>query len=321
MSEQAHTPPQDSYEVPDLSTHALPPWVNWLQDNVFLSALLLAEAYLLGNIMALGWVPSVANFATWDLFHGIGAGLFFAAGACGAGVALSCSLRSAAAFQRNEWGFAVGNLFGLLMFSIVEIWASIAERSANLPPTPADDAVLHWLGVPNAPISPTVVMIAVFFPFVTLFYGFSRLKRAPKPVEDPATLRARLENERIQAEHNAEMRKIGAAGVRGAAGALFGGNAATQTPPQEVITSPYQDTPTSEMPAISTNAAPQTTNPSRPRPGSPAYKKWVRKAIGRIESQLLTPTVKMVADALGESEADVAPVFNEIMRERHAATR
>jgi hypothetical protein len=37
----------------------LPRWVNFIQDNLFLSFLILAEAYLLGTLMTLGWVPDI----------------------------------------------------------------------------------------------------------------------------------------------------------------------------------------------------------------------------------------------------------------------
>ena len=70
-----------------------------------------------------------------------------------------------------------------------------------------------------------------------------------------------------------------------------------------------------------TNAAPATPaadNAPRqaPKPGTKVYRAWIRKEIGRAESQLETPTAAMIAARLGENLTDVAPVVAEIMTER-----
>lgn len=200
--------------------HTLPRWVNFIQDNLFLSFLILAEAYLLGTLMALGWVPDIEAPSRWGTYHGVGVVLFFSAGAMAAGVALRCSVKAAASFQRREWGFALFNFTGLLLFAGAEIWASLSERSANLRPTPADGAVLALLGRSGAPISPTVVVVALLLPFATLYYGFSQHQereteddRAEKAAQEDFALRRKL----ARAQAQAQRRQVQVAGLAGAA--------------------------------------------------------------------------------------------------------
>lgn len=194
------------------AVHALPHWVVVVQDNALLTCLILAEAYLLGTLMTLGWVRSIEDVPAWGWFHGVGVVLFFAAGATAAGVALRCSVTAAAAFQRHAWGIGLFNFTGLLVFSASEIWASLSERSANLTPTPADNAVLHLLGWHGVPVSPTVVIVALLLPFASLYWGFSQQAQAPaKSMED-----IEADRERKLAEQRAknELDALKAAGKR-----------------------------------------------------------------------------------------------------------
>src|SRR5258707_7415297 len=85
----------------------------------------------------------------------------------------------------------VDHALGALVFSVVEIWASLSERSANLRPTPADQAVLGLVGWQHAPVSPTVVVVACLLPFASFYYGFSQYHqretdddRDDKPAQD-----------------------------------------------------------------------------------------------------------------------------------------
>jgi hypothetical protein len=194
-----------------LAAHALPHWVIVVQDNALLTRLILAEAYLLGTLMTLGWVRSIEDIPGWGIFHGIGVLLFFAAGATAAGVALRCSV-TAAAFQRHAWGTGLFNFTGLLVFSASEVWASLSERSANLAPTPADNAVLNLLGWHGVPVSPTVVIVALLLPFASLYWGFSQQQHAPaKTGEDIEAERTRKLAEQ-QAKN--ELAALKAAGKR-----------------------------------------------------------------------------------------------------------
>jgi hypothetical protein len=204
----------------DEGAHALPGWVNFIQDNLFLSFLILAEAYLLGTLMTLGWVPDIESPGHWGTYHAVGVVLFFLAGAMAAGVALRCSVAAAAGFRRREWGFALFNFLGVAAFCGAEIWASLSERSANLHPTPADKAVLQLLGIASLPVSPTIVVIALLLPFASLYYGFSQQRaqhdtaeeRAAKLEEEEARLQRKLRRAQLQGQ----IRQAQAAGLAGA---------------------------------------------------------------------------------------------------------
>jgi hypothetical protein len=222
-AEAAATDAQDRYEE---ASHVLPRWVNFVIENWLLTFLLLAEAYLLGTLMTLGWVKDIEAPSQWGWYHTIGIVLFFAAGATAAGVALRCSVASVGAFKRREWGFAFFNFLGLVVFSGVEIWASLSERSSNLLPTPADNAVLDAFHLHGAPISPTVVMVALLLPFASIYYGFSqqgRTRVTDADIEEKKRkLAADLEEKRLRAEANAQIRAAQAKGLRGMAQALRG---------------------------------------------------------------------------------------------------
>jgi hypothetical protein len=137
----------------------------------------------------------------------------------GGGVALRCSVKAAGCFSRHAWGMALFNFTGLVLFSGAEIWASLSEPSANLQPTPADKAVLAILGLPAAPVSPTVVVVAFLLPFASLYYGFSRQQRrateeerAEQAAQEDFALRRML----ARAEATARLRAVQAAGFAGA---------------------------------------------------------------------------------------------------------
>ncbi len=219
----------------DVDAHALPGWVNFIQDNLFLSFLILAEAYLLGTLMTLGWVANIEAPSQWGTYHGVGVVLFFLAGAMAAGVALRCSVKAAACFTRHEWGMALFNFTGLLLFSGSEIWASLSERSANLRPTPADTSVLGLLGMGHAAVSPTVVVVSLLLPFASLYYGFSQ-QHTRDTAQDRAAKAAQedyvLERRQRRAEAQARLR---AAQVAGLAGVLRAGVGAMQASPAPAV--------------------------------------------------------------------------------------
>jgi hypothetical protein len=136
-----------------------------------------------------------------------------------AGVALRCSVKAAGCFSRHEWGLALFNFLGLLLFSGAEIWASLSERSANLAPTPADKAVLAILGVSTAPVSPTVVVVAFLLPFASLYYGFSQQQRgasAEERAEQAAAEDFALRRKLARAEAAARRRVVQVGGLASA---------------------------------------------------------------------------------------------------------
>ncbi len=143
----------------DESLHALPGWFAWFQKTFGLSFLVLASAYLLGNLATLGWVPSLDTPTGWGLFRGAGVVLFFLAGVAVAGIGLTCSVVFVAAIRRRTWFLVFVTGVGMLVFFGVEMWASLSERSADIHATPADRAVLQALGVQGVPpMSPTAVV-------------------------------------------------------------------------------------------------------------------------------------------------------------------
>lgn len=200
--------------------HTLPGWVEFVQAHLFLSFLILAEAYLLGTLMAEGWVSNLQRPDQWGVYGGVGVVLFFLSGAMAAGIALKCSVKAAGCFSRHEWGMALFNFVGVLVFAGCEIWASLSERSANLRPTPADSAVLSLIGWGHAPVSPTVVIIALLLPFSSLYYGFSQQHRRDTDVDRAAKAAQEdydLERKQRRAEANARLRAAQVAGWAGAA--------------------------------------------------------------------------------------------------------
>ena len=72
--------------------------------------------------------------------------------------------------------------------------------------------------------------------------------------------------------------------------------------------------------ALSNSALPGTGDGPkvRPKPGTKAYKRWVREVISAIEAQGIMPTVAMLAERLKESEVSITPVFEEWEAERVA---
>jgi hypothetical protein len=186
--------------------------LSYVQDNFFLSCLILAEAYLMGTLMALGWVANIQDPTSWGLYRGAGVIFFFTSGAMLAGVALKCSVKAASCFSQGKWGMALFNFLGVIVFAGCEIWASLSERSANLRPTPADSAVLHLMGISGSPVSPTIVIVALLLPFATLYFGFSQQGKGPQEGEDER--KTREANELASAQHKQALALVKAKGRR-----------------------------------------------------------------------------------------------------------
>jgi hypothetical protein len=217
----------------DEAAESLPGWINWVIDHLLLSCLLIAEAYILGTLMTLGWVKNIEEPWNWGIYHGIGVVCFFLAGATAAGVALRCSLAASVLFKKGKIGFALFNLLGMFVFVFVEVWASIAERSANLAPMPADNAVLQALGFPHASISPTVIFVSLLLPFASIYYGFSQQSKghvSDADLEEQAKLEDFKNARRLaRAKANAEIRTAQAGGLGGSMKA-FGDSARGKSP-------------------------------------------------------------------------------------------
>ncbi len=181
--------------INEASAHVLPGVVAWLIDNGLLPLLLVAEGYLMGSLFARGWVRNIETPSQWGVYHAIGVMVFYAAGAATAGLGLRASVTFAASLRLKRWGFAFLNLLTVMGLSAAELWSSFSERSFHLAPSPADEAVLRWLHQPDTGITPTLVVVSLVLPFVSLTYGFSQqhkaqqrlaVQAAPVPVQEEA---------------------------------------------------------------------------------------------------------------------------------------
>ena len=184
---QPSGPPSSGAPGDDIedSLHALPSWFAWFQKTFGLSFLVIASAYLLGNLATLGWVPDISHPESWGWFKGAGVILFFVGGVAVAGIGLTCSVVFVAAVKRRQWFMVFVTGLGMLVFFGVEVWASLSERSVNILPTPADRAVLSALGFHGVPpISPTAVVVSVLFPLGSLYFGFVQQRRVAVTARD-----------------------------------------------------------------------------------------------------------------------------------------
>jgi hypothetical protein len=208
-------------DSPKTRGHSMPQWAAWLQDNVLLSVLMAAEGYIFGILLITGWVPDIQNPNTWGLFRGLGVPLFFGVGIAAGGLAVRCSFKAANAFTNNHWGTGTINMFGLFIVCTAEVWCSLAERSQNLQPTPADNTVLAMFNIANSSISPTIIIIAVLVPSLSLFWGFAQ-EHIEVQIETPEELEAKQKREIMLAKHRGEMTAIRARNTRKGIAALAG---------------------------------------------------------------------------------------------------
>jgi len=206
------------------SAHVLPPYFEKIQRYLVLPLLLLAEFYVNGLLSVRGIVANLAAPDTWDWYGWVGVAIMFVAiGLACAGIAVGLSGRCAEAFARGRW-YAFPLLLGVVVFAGIEFYAGISERSVNLVATPADTAVGHVIGLMLSAATPASIMASVILPVATIFYGFA-LK--PPQVETDAARRERHAAKLAEAQYQADLRRIKAAGLAGAARAAtqaaFGG--------------------------------------------------------------------------------------------------
>jgi hypothetical protein len=202
-------------EIYEEAAHVLPKFITAIIDKLLLPLLMIAEAYLMGSLFALGWVKDIEDLPTWGWYHGIGVVVFFLAGAATAGLTLRASVALASCIVRHRWGFAFLNLLTVVGLTFAEMWASIAERSLHLASTPADGVVLDWVGYPReSAINLTLLVVAVVLPFTALTYGFSQQRRASVSAADMADEEADLDRQLMKANKMADIRAARAGGLR-----------------------------------------------------------------------------------------------------------
>lgn len=230
---------------------SMPAFATWIQDNLLLPLLIVASGYVNGLMLVEGIVPNIEDPNTWGTFHGIGVVVLFAAGLAMGGLTLRVSYKLSECVMHKQWGRAIFLGMGMLVLAVIEFWASFSQRAPNLPPTAAD----LLLPFHSQAFSATAILIALVIPFASQLWGFAATDPEPKPAEDSAMLAQRLDNERIMAEHQAQMKFIKAHGNRAAVGALFA------RPAVPSVTEPV-DAPTA-LPAADGDAFVELVNTTR----------------------------------------------------------
>lgn len=235
----------------------MPRFVLWVQDNLLLTLLIIASGYVNGIMLVDGWVPNIDNISTWGGgFHAIGIPFLFAAGLGLGGLSIRVSYKMSECMADGRRGRAFFMAFGMILFSLIEFWASFSQRSANILVTPADTALLSVFDIHNATVSLTAIFISLVNPFASLFWGFTAGNPPPAPPEDLATIRAREEAKLLQMSYANKRRMAQAKGLRGMVNAARGQEeiaepevtqvfAETETPSQEMATigTPHKGVP------------------------------------------------------------------------------
>ena len=202
-------------EVYEQAGHVLPFLINWVIDNVLLWLLLLAEGYLMGSLLERGWVDNIESPNNWGTYHGIGVIVFYGAGIAGGGLGLRASVCFVQFLQSRKFFMALFNLFTVMGLTLFEIWSSFSERSFHLVASPADKAVLQFIGQPiTSGISPTLVIVSIALPFMSLTYGFSQQHRSRTSSADIADDSIAWDRKIQKAEKQARLREVQAIGSR-----------------------------------------------------------------------------------------------------------
>lgn len=200
------------------SAHVLPPYFEKIQRYLVLPLLLLGEFYVNGLLAARGFVGDLSRPDTWSWYGAIGVVvMFLCIGLACAGIAVGLSGQCAEAFARGRWIKGTFTLVGVLIFAGAEMYAGISERSVNLISTPADDVLGHALGMMLSAATPASIIASILLTASTIFYGFA-LK--PPQMETEAARQARHAAKLAEAQYQADLRRIKAAGLASAGRAL-----------------------------------------------------------------------------------------------------
>jgi hypothetical protein len=206
------------------ASHALPPWFDKMQMYLMLPLLLAAEGIINGNMLALG----IGTDTPEQILE---TGVMYTAGFLMGGMALRCSATAAQAYQRREFAFTLLNSFGVLLFAVPEVWASLVVRSVNLPTTAPDNWLLSALAVQGSRVTPSNIIVSFALPLVTVFWGFATRKRTRLSAEELLEIE---QHKTIKARAKAERRVIGyqsvGAALRGGLDAAKASGSTTDTP-------------------------------------------------------------------------------------------
>jgi hypothetical protein len=192
-----------------------------VQDHLLLGLLMIGSGVINARFLVYGLVPNINDPATWGFINTMEICALALAGLALGGLEVRISYKLGECIANHQRGRAVFLSFGIVVLAFIEFWASYSQRSPNIPMSPADNAFLSLFNLTGSSFNVTVTCISLAIPFISVFWGFAAEDPAPAPVEDSAMLGQRLENERLIAEHRAQMKAITAKGNREAVGALF----------------------------------------------------------------------------------------------------
>ncbi len=212
-----------STNTPRNGSHILPAWFEWLNRHVVLSFLILGELivnFVLGAQVA---VQNLADPGTWTWYQWLMVSVAFFVALAVSGVALKLSQTMADRFAEGRRLAGIFCTLGMLGYGAIDTWASIAERSLIVHPTPADTVLFDALGIHATAFTASTLFVSLMLPFSVIFVGFTN---RPPAIEDDATWEQRQQRAVRAAEYKAARRKAAAEGL---GSALAGGLRAAKT--------------------------------------------------------------------------------------------
>lgn len=239
------------------AAHSLPGWFIKYQDNAGLTILLISLMGINAVVYGSGVVPDILRPQDWGALRTILFVFFCGAGTVMPGLAL-----------RFGVGMFVGHFFRrvicavlTVVYFVVEVWASVTERSLTTITTPADRWLMQVLHAPPVPFSPTVLAISLSLSLAVVGWGIAT---TPPQLEDLVTLQNKLEAKQLKAEADAKRRGTSAAGAANAVfvarQALSGRSGLSAAKPPVPISVVRPTTPDSDLSALQDDSAPEEDN-------------------------------------------------------------
>src|SRR5678816_307350 len=186
------------------TSHILPGWFVWVQRNVSLAGLLIAQFLITGAMILQVSVSDPAHWQQWTWLNWVNAAVAVLLASAAAGIALGLSENMAQAFTAGKWLTGFVTFLGMMLLVSFDVWSGIAERSTEAHTTPADNLLVVWTGVTAfAVVTPTVILISVLHSALLLFFGWSN---RPQVIETDEERAARHKREESEAAHKRVMR-------------------------------------------------------------------------------------------------------------------
>jgi hypothetical protein len=262
---------------------------------------------------------------------GVGAA-FLRAGAMQLGIIIFglAAVRAAQQGKRNAQFMA--NAFSL-GFSAISAWfvreSALAEKHLDfLQPAYHQPLVIpFWGSIGGQSIDPTLVGAIPFLIWaVNVFAPIILNDGKLIYTETEAEMQARFKREEMERQHQARLRQIAGKGWRdtiaGAVTGVSGREEATPPPAPQGEPAPIIEVASEVPPApVEEETPPSPSRPdpvpeSAPKPGTKAFKAAVRRQVDLIRAAGQKPTIANVARLMNETEANVAPAFDEFMAAR-----